>query len=94
MNRKTLIALAAALAFGLTGAVTSAQAGDRDDGPSGGYSIGPLGQRLGGDTNGWGWRDTGPNAYGYAPAPRDTGPNASGYVPAPAHHGHKHLRAR
>jgi hypothetical protein len=82
MNRKALITVFAALALGFAGAVSSAQAGDRDDGPSGGYRVGPLGQSFG-DSYNWtwgGWPDTGTNAYGFAPAP--------------AHYGHKHPRTR
>jgi len=79
MNRKALITLFGALALGVAGAVSSAQAGDRDDGPSGGYRVGPLGQALG-DSYTWGRRDTGANAYGFAPAP--------------AHRARRHLRTR
>lgn len=79
MNRKALITLFAALALGVAGAVSSAQAGDRDDGPSGGYRVGPFGQVFG-DSYTRGRRDTGTNAYGLAPVP--------------ARHGHKHVRSR
>jgi hypothetical protein len=79
MSRKTLITLFAALVLGVSGAASSALAGDRDDGPSGGYHVGPLGQELGGAPS-WGSRDTGTNAYGFAPAP--------------AHQPHKHVRTR
>jgi hypothetical protein len=80
MNRKALITLFAALVLGVAGAASSALAGDRDDGPSGGYSVGPLGQQLGGAPDYGRWQDTGTKAYGFAPAP--------------AHHAHKHLRTR
>ena len=66
MNRKALITLFAALTLGVAGAVSSAQAGDRDDTPSGGYRVGPLGQVFG---NSYSWRDTGTNAYGFARVP-------------------------
>jgi len=79
MNRKALITLFAVLALGAAGAASSAQAGDRDDGPAGGYRVGPLGQVFG-DSYARGWRDTGANAYGL--------------VPVPAHRGHKHVRTR
>jgi hypothetical protein len=84
MSRKTLITLFAALVLGVSGAASSALAGDRDDGPSGGYHVGPLGQELGGAPS-WGSRDTGTNAYGT---------NAYGLAPAPAHQLHKHVRTR
>jgi hypothetical protein len=46
---KVLIAMTA-VAFGIAGAVSSAQAGSKDDdgGPVRGIKIGPLGQRFGG----------------------------------------------
>jgi hypothetical protein len=82
MTRKTLITLFAALVLGVAGAASSALADSRDDGPSGGYRVGPLGQTLNGSgAPAWGSRDTGTNAYGFAPAP--------------AHQTqHKHLRTR
>ena len=68
-NKKTLIALSAALALGIIGA-SAAQASDHED--TGGFRIGPLGQVMGG-TSGWGTRSAtrGANAYGFfSPSPR------------------------
>jgi hypothetical protein len=49
MSRKLLITIAA-LALGIAGAVSSAQAGSKDDDGAGvgGIKIGPLGQTFGG----------------------------------------------
>ncbi|HEX8811799.1 MAG TPA: hypothetical protein VF742_07380 [Terracidiphilus sp.] len=47
MRKKTLIAIAA-VALGIAGAASSAQAGnDRDEYDHGGFKIGPLGQSFG-----------------------------------------------
>jgi hypothetical protein len=61
-GKKTLIALSAAIALGIMGAASVAQASDHED-QSGGFKIGPLGQRMGGSSV-WGAR--GEAAYGFA----------------------------
>ena len=48
MCRKKLLITIAAVALGIAGAVSSAQAGSKDDDGYGGIKIGPLGQVLGG----------------------------------------------
>lgn len=48
MNRKKMLTVIAAVAFGIVGAVSSAQAGSQDDDGYGGTKIGPLGQSFGG----------------------------------------------
>jgi hypothetical protein len=50
MNRKKMLIVIAAVALGIAGAVSSAQAGGKDDDGynQGGIKIGPLGQRFGG----------------------------------------------
>ena len=50
MNRKKMLIVIAAVALGIAGAVSSAQAGSKDDDGygEGGIKIGPLGQRFGG----------------------------------------------
>ena len=48
MNRKKMLIVVAAVALGIAGAVSSAQAGnDRDEYDHGGIKIGPLGQTFG-----------------------------------------------
>jgi hypothetical protein len=49
MNRKKMLIAIAAVALGIAGAVSSAQAGSKDDDGAGvgGIKIGPLGQRFG-----------------------------------------------
>jgi hypothetical protein len=49
MNRKKMLIIVAAVAFGIAGAVSSAQAGGKDDDGyhEGGIKIGPLGQTFG-----------------------------------------------
>jgi len=65
MRKTALTALSTALILGVLGAGSLAIAGDRDDGPSGGYKIGPLGQQLGTSNE---WRTNGQNAYGFVPS--------------------------
>jgi hypothetical protein len=50
MNRKKMLIAVAAVALGIAGAVSSAQAGGKDDDGygEGGIKIGPLGQVFGG----------------------------------------------
>ena len=50
MRRMKILIAIAAVALGITGAVSSAQAGSKDDdgAPVRGIKIGPLGQRFGG----------------------------------------------
>ena len=49
MNRKTMLITIAAVALGIAGAVSSAQAGSKDDDGAGvgGIKVGPLGQWFG-----------------------------------------------
>jgi cytochrome oxidase Cu insertion factor (SCO1/SenC/PrrC family) len=48
MNRKKMLIAVAAVALGIAGAVSSAQAGnDKDEYDHGGIKIGPLGQTFG-----------------------------------------------
>ena len=47
MNRKKMLIVVAAVALGIAGAVSSAQAGAQDDGERGGFKVGPLGQTFG-----------------------------------------------
>jgi hypothetical protein len=47
MSRKKILITIAALALGMAGAVSWAQAGSQDDGERGGIKIGPLGQVFG-----------------------------------------------
>ena len=49
MRRKTMLITIAALALGIAGAVSSAQAGSKDDDGygEGGIKVGPLGQTFG-----------------------------------------------
>jgi hypothetical protein len=65
MRNKTIIALSTAIFLGVFGASSVALAGDRDDGPTGGYHIGPLGQTLGTPNE---WNSTGRDAYGFVPS--------------------------
>jgi hypothetical protein len=58
-GKKTLIALSAALALGVLGAASAAQASDRES-TVGGFRIGPLGQVMGARS-----LSTGANAYGF-----------------------------
>ena len=48
MNRKKMLTVIAAVALGITGAVSSAQAGGDQSEERGGFKIGPLGQWMGG----------------------------------------------
>ena len=50
MSRKKMLIAMTAVALGIAGAVSSAQAGSKDDDGAGvgGIKIGPLGQRFGG----------------------------------------------
>ena len=52
MSRMKMLIAIAAVALGIAGAVSSAQAGSKDDdgAPVRGIKIGPLGQRFGGPT--------------------------------------------
>jgi hypothetical protein len=59
MNRKKMLIVAAAVALGIAGAVSSAQAGAQDDGERGGIKVGPLGQTFGGPPAGY--------AFAFAP---------------------------
>ena len=63
-SKKTLIAMTA-LALGIVGAVSSAQAGSKDDDGAnvGGIKVGPLGQWFGGPPAGY----AAPLAFGSAP---------------------------
>jgi hypothetical protein len=65
MRKTALTALSTALVLGVLGAGSLAIAGDRDDGPSGGYKTGPQGQLFGTPNE---WRANGQNAYGFAPS--------------------------
>ena len=58
MSKKMLMIIAA-LALGIAGAVSSAQAGSKDDDDVGGSKIGPTGQWFGAPPAGY--------AFGYAP---------------------------
>ena len=60
-GRMTLIALSAALALGIAGAASSAQAGGNSGEYTGGFKIGPQGQMFG---------STGGPAFGFAYATR------------------------
>jgi uncharacterized membrane protein len=62
MNRKKMLIVVAAVALGIAGAVSSAQAGSKDDDERGGIKIGPLGQMFGGS----------PIGYAFASAPLTT----------------------
>jgi hypothetical protein len=61
MSRKKMLVAIAAVALGIAGAVSSAQAGNDkdDDARSGGIKFGPLGQRFGGPPTG--------GAFAFAP---------------------------
>jgi hypothetical protein len=61
MSRKTMLITIAALALGIAGAVSSVQAGSKDDDGAreGGIKIGPLGQQFGAPPAEY--------AFGYAP---------------------------
>ena len=48
MSRKRILIALIAVALGIAAAVSSAQAGARDDDGYGGSKIGPFGQRFGG----------------------------------------------
>jgi hypothetical protein len=91
MRNKTIIALSTAIFLGVLGASSVALAGSRDDGPSGGFQVGPLGQVLG-TPNEW---NAGRNAYGFVPPVHSKQPvhkktgnsaaegqNAYGYAPS------------
>jgi hypothetical protein len=53
MSRKKILVAITAVALGIAGAVSTAQAGnDRDVNDRGGIKIGPLGQRFGGPPGG------------------------------------------
>jgi hypothetical protein len=62
-SKKALIALSTALALGVLGAGSVAQASDHEN-QSGGYKIGPLGQVFGAPTE----LGAGANAYAYVPS--------------------------
>ena len=47
MSRKKMLMTIAAVALGIAGAVSTAQAGSQDDGERGGIKLGPLGQTFG-----------------------------------------------
>ena len=47
MSRKKMLITIAAVALGIAGIVSSAQAGSKDDDDVGGSKIGPLGQVMG-----------------------------------------------
>jgi hypothetical protein len=65
-GKRNLLALGVAIALGVAGAASSAQAGsERDDVDSGGYRIGPLGQVFGGSSD-WRGAPQGGYAYGFA----------------------------
>jgi hypothetical protein len=60
MSRKKMLVAMTAVALGIAGAVSTAQAGnDRDVNDRGGIKIGPLGQRFGGPPTG--------GAFAFAP---------------------------
>jgi hypothetical protein len=49
MSRKKMLVAMTAVALGIAGTISTAQAGAKDDAdPHGGYRIGPFGQRFGG----------------------------------------------
>jgi hypothetical protein len=62
-GNKSLIALSAALALGVLGATSAAQASDHED-ETGGFRIGPLGQLMGTPSQ-WGARGAPRSAYAY-----------------------------
>jgi hypothetical protein len=62
-GKKTLIALSAALALGILGAASAAQASDHEN-QSGGFKIGPLGQLMGTPAE-WGASGAPRGAYAY-----------------------------
>jgi hypothetical protein len=64
MSRKKMLIAVAAVALGIAGAVSAAQAASRDDdaGPTRGIKIGPLGQRF----------DAPPAEYTFGYAPLNT----------------------
>ena len=47
MIRKNMLITIAAVALGIAGAVSSAQAGSKDDDDAGGIKVGPIGQTFG-----------------------------------------------
>jgi hypothetical protein len=59
MNRKRMLVAITAVALGIAGAVSSAQAGNDHDEERGGIKIGPLGQRFAGPPTG--------RAFAFAP---------------------------
>jgi hypothetical protein len=61
MSRKKMLVTIAAIALGIAGAVSSAQAGGKDDDgwAAGGIKVGPLGQTFG--------APPAENTFGYAP---------------------------
>ena len=59
MNRNKMLMIIAAVTLGIAGAVSSAQAGSKDDDDVGGSKIGPTGQWFGAPPAGY--------AFGYAP---------------------------
>ena len=65
MSRKKMLMAIAAVALGIAGAVSSAQAGSKDDDGAnvGGIKVGPLGQWFGGPPAGY----AAPLAFGSAP---------------------------
>ena len=52
MNRKKMLIVIAAVALGIAGAVSTAQAGNDHDEERGGIKVGPLGQVFGGSPTG------------------------------------------
>jgi hypothetical protein len=60
MTRKNMLVAMTAVALGIAGAISTAQAGnDKDEYDRGGIKIGPLGQRFGGPLTG--------GAFAFAP---------------------------
>ena len=90
MRRKTMLITIAALALGIAGAVSSAQAGSKDDdgASAGGIKIGPLGQWLGGppagDALGAYALDESSKSNKKAPKHEKTGPTSTSGAPARA----------
>ena len=66
MSKKKMLMVVAAVALGIAGAVSSAQAGSKDDdgANAGGIKVGPLGQTFGAPRAEY---TSAPLAFGYVP---------------------------
>ena len=80
MSRMKMLIAIAAVALGIAGAVSTAQAGSKDDDDVGGIRTGPLGQRFG--------SPPAPGAFAFSPP----APGAFAFAPRTTRHVRVHGR--